>query len=166
MPFYLKEADVVADVKQFQSALIVPCRFCPAASLSLRNSQPFIEFFRRLLKTKCYEDFIRRIQARLKAEGVRTEVFRSSIFNYVLCLWSSRKREKLRQRASKYDAVVVMGCERAYEGVRDMIESTDCKVFRGMESDGSFSAIPRFSWPLSVSLELSGVTKIRYQKAE
>ncbi len=48
MPIYLKEVDVVSEVAKFQSALIVICRFCPAASLAVRNDKPFIEFFRRL----------------------------------------------------------------------------------------------------------------------
>ena len=34
MPFYLKEVDVIPEVAKFQSVLIVPCRFCPAASLA------------------------------------------------------------------------------------------------------------------------------------
>ena len=40
MPIYLKDVDVVAEVAKFQSALIVPCRFCPAASLAVRNNKP------------------------------------------------------------------------------------------------------------------------------
>ena len=55
MPTYLKDVDVVPEVAKFQSALIVLCRFCPAASLAVRNDKPYIEFFRRLLKTQPYE---------------------------------------------------------------------------------------------------------------
>ena len=35
MPFYLREVDVIPEVSKFRSALIVLCRFCPAASFSL-----------------------------------------------------------------------------------------------------------------------------------
>lgn len=166
MPFYLKEVEIVPEVAKFKSALIVPCRFCPAASLAVRKNQPFIQFFRRLLKTECYENLIKSAKSRLEKEGVKTKVFRSSIFNYVLCMWTSRKREKLLKYASEYEAVVVMGCECAYEGVRDMIKTTNCQVFQGMESEGAFAVTPKFKWPLNISLELSGVTKIHHQKVK
>ena len=39
MPIYLKEVDLLAEVAKFQSALIVVCRFCPAASLAVRNNK-------------------------------------------------------------------------------------------------------------------------------
>lgn len=166
MPFYLKEADVVPEVAKFQSVLIVPCRFCPAASIAVRNKTPFMEFFQRPLKTKCYEDQIKNMQSSLEKEGVKTKVFRSSILNYVLCMWNTRKRKKLRKCASGYEAVVVMGCESAYEGVCEMIQSTDCQVFRGMESEGTFAVTPKFNWPFNISLELFGVTQIHQRKVE
>jgi hypothetical protein len=37
MPIYLKDVDVIHRVSKFQSALIVLCRFCPAASLAIWN---------------------------------------------------------------------------------------------------------------------------------
>ena len=74
-------------------------------------------------------------------------------------MWNAGKRKKLKKCASEYDAVVVMGCEGAYEGVRDMIQSTDCQVFRGMESEGTFAVIPKFKVPFSLSLELFSVTQ-------
>ena len=39
MPMYLKDVDVVPEVAKFQSALIVLCRFCPAASLAMRGGE-------------------------------------------------------------------------------------------------------------------------------
>ena len=66
MPFYLKEADVVPEVAKFQSVLIVPCRFCPAASMAVRKSRPFLEFFRGHLKTRCFEKIIKNLQSRLE----------------------------------------------------------------------------------------------------
>ncbi len=163
MPFYLKEVDVVPEVVQFQSVLIVACRFCPAVSLAVKNNQPFLKLYRGHLRTECYEDLIRNMQSRLEKEGVKTDVFRSGILNYAHCMWASGKRKKLTERASEFEAVVVMGCEGAYESVRDMVESTDCQVFNGMESEGLLNVTPRIDWPFSISLELSGVTQMHHQ---
>lgn len=166
MPIYLKEVDIVPEVAKFQSALIVVCRFCPAASLAVANNQPFMEFFRRLLKTESYEQLINNMQSQLEKEGVKTGVFKGSILNYLICMWTSGKRAELLRRASEYEAVVVMGCEAAYEGVKDMIKSTDCQVFRGMESEGVMNVIPKLQWPFNISLELFSVTQMQQQKVE
>lgn len=166
MPFYLKEVDVVRELAEFQSVLIVPCRFCPAASLAVRNNQPFIKLSHGHLKTECYEDFIRKMQSRLEKEGVRTAVFRSSIFSYAHCMWTSGKRTKLLKRASEYDAVAVLGCEGAYDSVCDIIKSTNCQVFHGMESEGVLSLTTKLDWPLTISLELAGLTEMGRPKAE
>ena len=106
MPIYLKDVDVVAEVAKFQSALIVPCRFCPAASLAVRNNKPFIEFFRRLLKTEPYEELIDNVKLRLEEEGLKTSVFTVNLLNYLICLWTSGGRKKLIKHASQFEAVV------------------------------------------------------------
>jgi hypothetical protein len=80
MPFYLKEVDVVPEVAKFKSALTVLCRFCPAASLAARKQQPYIEFFRRFLKTESYEQLINNMQSRLEKEGLKTKVFKGNLF--------------------------------------------------------------------------------------
>ena len=164
MPFYLKEVDVVPEVTKFQSALIVLCRFCPAASLAMRNDQPYIEFFRRFLKTESYEQHINTMRSRLEKEGLTTDVFQGNLLNFIICMWTSGQREKLLERAHQYEAAVVMGCEEAYENVCDFLKPTDCRVFKGMESEGVFSAIPKFRWPFTISLELFSVTPMLYQK--
>lgn len=166
MPFYLKEVDVVSEVAKFRSALIVPCRFCPAASTAVKNNKPFIRFFRRLLKTECYEDLIKNMQSRLEREGVRADVFKSGILHYVLCMWPSERRKRLLRRASEYEAVVVMGCDAAYESVCDVLRSTNCQVVHGMESEGVMTLTTRFNWPLNISLDLLSVTPVLHQKAE
>ena len=166
MPFYLKQLDVVPDLAEFKSVLIVPCRFCPAASLAVRNNKPYIAFFRSLLKTRCYEDLIKDLRSRLEREGVKVDVFRSSILHYVLCMWTSKKRKNLLERASAYDAVVVMGCDGAYEGVCDVVKSTECQVFHGMESEGVMTLTTKLEWPLNISLELFGVTPMQRQESE
>ncbi|MHC4519015.1 MAG: hypothetical protein ACYTAS_10530 [Planctomycetota bacterium] len=166
MPCYLKEVDVVGEVRQFRSVLIVPCRLCPAVSSAVRQNRPFIELCRGNLKTRCYEDLIRNMRLRLEEEGVRTDVFRSSFLSYVQCMWTARKRERLQKRASGYEAVIVVGCDTAYESVCEMLAPTDCQVFNGMETEGLLNVIPQFEWPLKISLKLSHVTATRGSTSE
>lgn len=163
MPIYLKEVDVIDEVAKFQSALIVVCRFCPAASLAVRNDKPYLEFFRRLLKTEPYEALVDNMQSRLKKEGLKTAVFKGNLLNYLICLWTSGWRKKLIKRASQFEAVVVMGCESAYESIKEILKSTDCQVFQGMESEGVLNAIPKVHLPLNISFEKFRVTPMIYQ---
>ena len=166
MPIYLKDVDVVPEVAKFQSALIVLCRFCPAASLAMRTDKPYIEFFRRFLNTESYEQLINNMQSRLEEEGLKTGVFKGSLLpmplNFIICFWNSVQREKLLKHARQYEAIVVMGCEAAYQSVCKILKSTDCQIFVGMESEGVFEAIPKFRLPFNISLELSNVIPIRY----
>jgi len=166
MPCYLKEVDVVPEAAKFRSVLIVLCRLCPAVSLAVRNKQPFIKFSRTPLKPECYEDHIANIRSRLEKEGIKTDVFRSSILNYAHCMWTPKKREKLHKRMTEFEAVIVMGCEAAYESICDLSESTDCQVFNGMKSEGLLNVTPKFNWPFNISLELSGVTQIHHRNIE
>lgn len=163
MPIYLKDVDVVPEVAKFKSALIVLCRFCPAASLAVRNDKPYIEFFRRMLKTEPYEELIDNMQSRLKKEGLKTSVFKGNLLNYLICLWTSGRRKKLIKHARQFEAVVVMGCESAYESVQEILKSTNCQVFQGMESEGVLNAIPKVHLPLNLSLEKFKITPMVYQ---
>ena len=163
MPIYLKDVDVVPEVAKFQSALLVICRFCPAASLAVRNDKPYIEFFRRLLKTEPYEELIDKMQSRLKNEGLKTSVFRGNLLNYLICLWTSGGRKKFIKHASQFEAVVVMGCESAYESVQEILKETNCRVFRGMKSEGVLNAIPKVHLPFNISLEKFKITPTVYQ---
>lgn len=163
MPFYLKAVDVVPEVVKFKSALIVLCRFCPAASLALRNNKPYLEIFRRLLKTVPYEELIDDMQSRLKKEGLKTGVFKGNLINYLICMWTTGRRKKLIKHASQFEAVVVMGCEGAFESVIDILKSTDCRIFHGMESEGVLNAIPKVHLPFNISLEKFKITPMIYQ---
>jgi hypothetical protein len=170
MPFYLKDVDVVPEVAKFQSALIVFCRFCRAASMAARNQQPYIEFFRRFVNTESFEQLISNMQVRLEKEGVKTDVFKGNLFpmplNFIMCMWTSGQRQKFLERASQYEAVVVMGCESVYKTVCEILASTDCQVFQGMESEGVFDVIPRFDLPFNISLELNSVTPVLYPEKQ
>jgi hypothetical protein len=52
MPFHLKDRDISSDIAGVHSALIVPCRFCPAASLAVRQKKPYIALFRRFIANR------------------------------------------------------------------------------------------------------------------
>jgi hypothetical protein len=165
MPLYLKELDVVPELSRFQSVLIVPCRFCPAASLALRKNEPYIELFRRLLRTACYERYIRKLQARLEEEGVKTGVFESRLLHqFVLCTWTSGRREELSRCARQYEAVLVLGCDSATATVRDACKSSGCLVLQGMEIEGLMNFKPKFHFPCNISLGLSSMSRIFPQK--
>ena len=104
------------------------------------------------------------MQFRLEKEGLKTSVFKGNLLNLVICMWTSGQRKKLIKHADQYEAVVVMGCEGAYQSVCDIVKSTDCKVFLGMESEGILNAIPKFHFPFNISLSLSSVTPIPRQE--
>ena len=170
MPFYLKDVDVVPEVAKFNSALIVLCRFCPAASMAVRKQQPYIEFFRSFINTESFEQLIGDMQARLEKEGVKTDVFKGHLLpmplNFIMCMWTEGQRQKLLKQAAQYEAVVVMGCESVYNTVCKTLASTDCQVFLGMQSEGVIDVVPRFDLPLNISLELNRVTPVRYPEKE
>jgi hypothetical protein len=78
-------------------------------------------------------------------------------------MWTKRRRKKLLQRASQYDALLVLGCEAAVDTVHDAVKQSSCKVFQGMRSEGIMSIQPLFQLPCSVSLELNNVTPLVHQ---
>jgi hypothetical protein len=161
MPLYLKESDILTRVVGLQSALIVPCRFCPAASLAVREKKPYIELFRKFLKTEAYESFIQALKRRLKDEGIKTAVFDSKLpHHFVVCMWTSRRRRKLAKRAEEFEGVVVLGCDATVEIVTDSIRSTGCRVIPGMETEGIMSLVPTVSLPFDISLEVQGITPV------
>lgn len=164
MPVYLKDIDEFSELERFKSVLIVPCRFCPAASLAVRRDAPYFRFMQDGLKTVSYEEHVRMIQSQLITKGVKADIFRSYLpHQFVVCMWTSRRRKKLMKRARNYDAVVVMGCEAAVQTIHDSIDSTSCKVFQGMRTEGIMSIKPLFQFPCNISLELNRVTPLLYQ---
>jgi hypothetical protein len=127
--------------------------------MAVKSNEPYIEFPRRSLKTASYERLIKSMKRDFEERGIKTSVFKSNLLHhFVLCMWTSKRREKLLERAKEFDAVVVMGCEAAVETVRNALESTACQVIQGMKAEGIMSIQPRLSLPCSISLELEGVT--------
>jgi hypothetical protein len=164
MPVYLKDIYDLAGLDGFRSVLIVPCRFCPAASMAVRKNSPYFEFLKMFLKTAAYEEYIYTIQASLEKMGKRADVFKSNLVHqFVVCMWTSRRRRKLMEQAHKYDAVLVLGCEAAVQTIHDAIDSTICTVFQGMKTEGIMSIKPRFDFPCNLSIELNRVTPLVQQ---
>lgn len=161
MPFYLKESNIDSQVAGLQSVLIVPCGFCPAASLAVKEKKPYIELFRKLWKTEAYESFIQALKRRLEEKGIKTAVFDIKLpHHYVACMWTHRRRRELAKRAAKFEGVVVLGCEATVEIVREAIRSTDCRVIEGMEGEGIMNVVPIVSFPFNISLEVQGITSV------
>jgi hypothetical protein len=80
MPIYLKDKSEFPELERFKSVLIVPCRFCPAASMAVRKNKPYFEFLKRFLKTGSYERLLDTIKSNLEKKGVKTDVLRVGCF--------------------------------------------------------------------------------------
>ena len=154
MPIHFNDLNVVSAAAGLKSALIVPCNMCPAATVAVREKKPFMQFFRSFLKSLPFEQYIGKLQSRLREQGVDTKVFRSNLYHqWFMCMWTSAQRKKLQEAVKKYEAVIVLGCDSATETVRDAVKSTDCKVVEGMEVGGIMNATLRFHLPCNVSFD-------------
>jgi hypothetical protein len=161
MPFYLEEIDFASELSGCRSVLIVPCRFCPAASAAVRNNEPYVEFFRKLLKTDSYERQIDSMRSHLEKEGIKANVFRSTVLHqFILCMWTVGRHQKLLKEATQHDAAVVIGCDAAFEVVSETLKSTDCRVIHGMKTEGIMTVIPEFRFPGNIMLRRGGITRV------
>ncbi len=161
MPIHLNELDVVSEVEELDSVLIVACNMCAGASLAMKENKPFLQFFRSLLKSPPLERYMKSLKLRLSEKGLKTQWFRGGIIQqFFLCLWTSKQRNKLQQRAKKYDAVIVLGCDSAIETVRESVKGTDCNVVKGMEVAGIMNTKPKFHLPCNISFEDSKIIPI------
>ena len=159
MPFKLGDRDISSDIAGIGSVLIVPCRFCPAATLAARESKPYLKPWRHLLRTPSYESYIQALKSRLESEGIRTGVFDSKLpHQFVACMWTSGQRNALAKRATRYDAAIVLGCDAAVTTVRSCLPA-GYRVVPGMEVQGIMSVIPRVHFPFDISLEVAGVAR-------
>jgi hypothetical protein len=161
MPFYLKASNIVSQVAGLRSVLIVPCGFCPAASLAVSEKKPYIELFRKFWRTEAYESFIQALKHRLEEKGIKTVVFDIKLpHHYVACMWTYGRRRELARRAAEFEGVVVLGCEATVEIVHDSIRSNDCRVIEGMEAEGIMNVVPTVSFPFNISLKVQGITSV------
>jgi hypothetical protein len=161
MPFLLKDRNATSDLAGLDSVLILPCRFCPAASLAVREKKPYLELFRTFLRTSVYENHIEDRKSQLERVGIRTTVFDSKLpHHFIVCMWTAKRRQQLTQRAAEYDAVMVLGCDAAVKTARDCTQSMSCKVISGMEVEGIMNVMPSIRFPGKISLEVTGVTRV------
>jgi len=161
MPVYLNAIEDFSELNEFKAVLIVPCRFCPAASLAVSKKAPYLKLLTNYFKTPSYEQYLDTVQSTLEDMGIKTGVFKSYLpHQFVLCTWTTRRRVKLKKVARKYDAVLVMGCEAALDTVQDSIDASVCQVFQGMRTEGMMSIKPLFQAPCNVSLELNRITPL------
>lgn len=167
MPVYLKTIDDYKKLEGFKTVLIVPCRFCPAASMAVETNRPYFEFLKRFLKTAPYEELIGSQKSNLEKKGVKTDVFRSKLLHqFVVCMWTSRRRKKLSKLAGNYEAIVVLGCEAALDTVYDSVRTSSCKVFQGMRTEGIMGIKPQYKLPFNISLELNHITPLVHQSPD
>ncbi len=167
MPFLLKAIEDISELAQFESVLIVPCRFCPAASAAVRSKEPYIELFRKFMKTDSYERLMNTLKSKLEERGIRTGIFESRLIHqFVLCMWTTKRRKKLADRAKEYEALLVLGCEGAVQTVRDSVTAPSCKIVQGLETEGLMSIRPRFHLPCNIALELESVTPLLLQEGD
>lgn len=152
MPLHLDDLDVVSEARGLSSVLIVPCNMCPGITVAVNENRPFMQLFRNPFRSAPLRDHIRKLQSRLRQVGVRADVFRSDLYHqWFLCMWTGGRRDKLRKRAERYDAVIVLGCETANVTVRDAVRPTGCQVIEGMEVTGFMNAKLRLRPPGNVS---------------
>lgn len=160
MPFYLKDREIDTDLDGVHSVLLVPCRFCPAASLAVKENKPYFELFRKLLRTASYESYVQGLKSHLEGLGIRTDIYDSKLLNqFVMCMWTSRRRQDLARRAAGYDAVIVLGCEAAVETARICQQSSGCHVIQGMTVEGIMNVLPTLKLPLNIWLVVTSVTR-------
>ena len=165
MPVYLRDINEFQALEAFSSVLIIPCRFCPAASLAIRRNTAYFKFLTKFLQTDSYEQYIETMRSYLQKRGLKADVFKSHLpHQFVICMWTSRRRKSLMKRAKKYEALVVLGCEAAAQTIYDSVKSMSCKVFQGMKTQGIMSIQPRFHLPCNISLRLNSITPILHRR--
>jgi hypothetical protein len=117
------------------------------------------------MKTDPYEKYIKDLKSKFEKRGIRTSVFESKLIHqFVLCMWTSKRRKKLLERAKKYEALIVLGCEAAVRTIQDSVKSSPCKVFQGLETEGIMSIKPTFQLPGNISLELESLTPLQLKE--
>jgi hypothetical protein len=167
MPIHFSDRDVASEVEGMNSALIVPCIMCPAATVAVREKEPFLQLFKSLFKSAPLERYIEALQSRLADKGVRTEVFKSRIYHqWFMCIWTAGRREKLRQRASAHDAVIVLGCDSATETVREAADASSCKVIEGMKVSGIINGQLGFRFPGDIVFDSCRIVPISGHEQE
>ena len=131
----------------------------------MRENKPYIELFRKFLRTEAYESFIQALKLRLQDEGIKTVVFDSILpHHFVACMWTAGRRTDFAKRAEEFEGVVVLGCDALVRTVFDSIKHIDCRVIQGMEIEGIMTVVPTVSFPLNISLKMQSITSVKMEK--
>ena len=154
MPVHLEPLDVAADLQDFRSVLIVSCPVCPPMCVAMQQNSPFIELFKRGLKTGAFEDYIQSIREPLEQRGVRTSAYSIHLPTPMMCLWTEWQRNRLLKRARDYEAVVVLGCDSAAYTAEEVLKGSDCQVIQGMQMVGTTNATLKVRFPLKIELDM------------
>jgi hypothetical protein len=104
----------------------------------MQQNSPFIELFKRGIKTGAFEDYIQSIREPLEQRGVRTDAFSMHAPTPMMCLWTESQRKRLLKRARDYDAVVVLAC------------------------NGIMNATAKIQFPMTVTLEPHMESKVEF----
>ncbi len=97
----------------------------------------------------------------MEQAGIKAKVFDSKLpHHFVMCMWTSGRRQDLKKNASEYDAFIVLGCDAAVETAKDCTASYGCNVIPGMEVEGIMNVIPSFRFPFNISLEVTHVIRV------
>lgn len=154
MPIHFHDVDLAPKIAGLESALIVPCVMCPAVTVAIREQKPLMRFLRNPFKSAPFEQYLAALQAQLLEHGVKSDVFKSRLYqHWFLCMWSAKRRSNLYERAKAYDAVIVLGCDSATETIRDAVGPTGCRVIEAMQVRGLTNAELKFSFPDKISFE-------------
>jgi hypothetical protein len=122
--------------------------------LAMQQNSPFIEFFKRGLKTGAFEDYIQSIRKPLEQRGVRTGAYSIHTPTPMMCLWMKWQRSRLLKRARNYEAVLVLGCDSATYTVQETLKNTACQVIQGMQMIGTTNATLKVRLPLTIDLDM------------
>jgi len=159
MPVYLEPKDVSADLEKFSSVLLVSCPICPPMCLAMQTKSPFIELFKRGIKTGAFEDYINSIREPLEQRGVRTGAYSMYTPIPMACLWTVGQHNRLLKQARDYEAVLILGCDSATYTAKEALKNTDCQVIQVMQMTGIANATVRFRFPMTVDLDMHLVPK-------
>lgn len=164
MPLHLEPLDVSTEFEHFHSVLIAACPICPPMSLAMQTGSPFIEFFKRGVKTRAFEDYIKEVRERLECRGIRTGSYTAYLPCPTMCLWTKGQRRRFLKHAKAYEAVLVMGCDSAMQTAEDTLADTDCQVVQAMKVNGVTNATLKFRFPMTLELQRSGTATTTARK--
>jgi hypothetical protein len=128
----------------------------------MQQNSPFIELFKRGIKTGAFEDYIQSIREPLEQRGVRTDAFSMHAPTPMMCLWTESQRKRLLKRARDYDAVVVLACDSGTVTALDALKDTDCRVIQAMEMNGIMNATAKIQFPMTITLEPHMESKVEF----